>query len=107
MCLKLQVLFTSPSNTYANFSDAAETRDRAHVTTDTTCQCSMYCNYCDRTHRDLFHLTAYTLNGTYDLVNLGRVTDDLYSSDTIQRNYEDYMNHYCDALYDKSTPSSS
>ena len=107
VCFKLQQQYISPSNTYPNYSVGAEARDRAHITTGTTCQCSMYCNYCDQTHRDLFKLTSYTSNGTYDLVNLGRVTDDLYSSDTVKRNYEDYMNHYCDALYDKRKPSHS
>ena len=107
VCVKPQGLHSNPSKTHANYLVGAEARDRAHISTGTTCQCSMYCNYCDKTHRDLFSLTSYSCNGTYDLANLGMVTEDLYSSDTVKRNYETYMNHYCDALYDKRKPVSA
>ena len=106
MCMKSQELYTNPSKTYADYSVGAGARGRAHITTGTTCQCSMYCNYCDKTHRDRFSLTSYSSNGTYDLANLARVTDDLYSSDTVKRNYATYMNYYCDALYNKREPLS-
>ena len=67
----------------------------------------MYCNYCDKTHRELFQLTAYSCNSTYDAANQARVTEDLYSMDDVSRNYETYMDYYCDALYDASKPLAS
>lgn len=75
---------------------------KAHTNTFGTCQCTLYCNYCDEPHRSRFNLDSYSRNRTYDSVHLDRVTDDLYSVDTVKRNYEKYMDYYCDALYDKS-----
>ena len=62
----------------------------------------MYCNYCDDYHRQQFSLTAYSCNSTYDSANYDRCDDDLYTSDTVSRNYEDYMDYYCDNYYDSS-----
>ena len=72
------------------------------TSTSADCHCSMYCNYCDKTHREQFQLTAYSSNSTYDADNLPRCTDDLYNLDDKLRNYEAYMDYYCDALYDTS-----
>ena len=62
----------------------------------------MYCNYCDSTHRTKFSLTDYACNSTYDSANLARCTDDLYTSDTVNRNYETYMDYWCTLLYNAS-----
>ncbi|KAL0052543.1 hypothetical protein WJX82_003619 [Trebouxia sp. C0006] len=67
------------------------------------CSCSMYCNYCDSSHRDLFSMTGYSCNSTYDSTNLQRCTDDLYTEDELERSYETYMDYWCDLLYDTST----
>ena len=70
------------------------------------CQCSLYCNYCDKTHREMFGLTAYSSNSTYDEANKAQVTEDLYSMDDVKRNYETYMDYYCGNLYDSRKLSS-
>ena len=64
------------------------------------CKCNMYCNYCDASHRQAFSLSTYASNGTYDLINLPRVWDDLYHLDTVNRNYEQYLDFWCDLLWD-------
>ncbi|DBA73143.1 TPA: hypothetical protein ACH3X2_010078 [Trebouxia sp. C0005] len=67
------------------------------------CFCSMYCNYCDSSHREQFSMTEYSCNSTYDSSNLQRCTDDLYTEDDVERSYETYMDYWCDLLYDSST----
>lgn len=52
----------------------------------------------------MFDLTAYSSNSTYDDVNKAQVTEDLYSMDDVKRNYETYMDYYCDNLYDSRKP---
>ncbi len=66
------------------------------------CSCSMYCNYCDSSHREQFSMTGYSCNSTYDSTNLQRCTDDLYTEDDVERSYETYMDYWCDLLYDSS-----
>ena len=62
----------------------------------------MYCNYCDSHHRNTFTIPQYACNSTYDSVSLTRCDSDLYSSDNYNWSYEDYMDYYCDNLYDSS-----
>lgn len=52
----------------------------------------------------MFDLTAYSSNSTYDEANKAQVTEDLYSMDDVKRNYETYMDYYCDNLYDSRKP---
>ncbi|KAA6418600.1 MAG: hypothetical protein FRX49_11425, partial [Trebouxia sp. A1-2] len=58
------------------------------------CFCSMYCNYCDSSHREQFSMTEYSCNSTYDSSNLQRCTDDLYTEDDVERSYETYMDYW-------------
>ena len=55
-------------------------------------------------HRSKFSLKDYAINSTYDAVNLARVKDDLYNYDTFNRNYEGYMDYWCNLLWDESEP---
>ena len=71
-------------------------------TAASNCSCTMYCNYCDSAHRSKFSLEDHSCNATYDSVNLARVKDDLYNYDTVNRNYEGYMDYWCNLLWNSS-----
>ena len=71
-------------------------------TAASNCSCTMYCNYCDLVHRSKFSLEEHSCNATYDSVNLARVKDDLYNYDTVNRNYQGYMDYWCNLLWDSS-----
>ena len=62
----------------------------------------MYCNYCDYSHREQFSLTDYSCNSTFDSANLATCTNTLYTQDSVNRNYETYMDYWCGLLYDTS-----